>query len=183
MCLNFMEPVSKVVGLAGTSFSGQLPTSFVILDSWNELDVSICNFTRLVPPSLGNNLTQLTYQDLSNNSFRGQISSSMENLTQLTWFDISSNDVSAETLSWINLLTKLTFLHLMQINLNSEILPSLENLTQLNFLAQQFGKNTSYLINLTQLSSVKVLSWSVQVSGFVVEAHIPIFDSCHGLNT
>ncbi|RVW37503.1 Receptor-like protein 12 [Vitis vinifera] len=69
MCLNFMEPVSKVVGLAGTSFSGQLPTSF--------------------------------------------------------------------------------------INLNSEILPSLENLTQLNFLAQQFGKNTSYLINLTQLSSVK----------------------------
>ncbi|KAL6330312.1 hypothetical protein AAG906_040238 [Vitis piasezkii] len=45
MCLNFMEPVSKVVGLAGTSFSGQLPTSFINLNS--EILPSLQNLTRL----------------------------------------------------------------------------------------------------------------------------------------
>ncbi|WJZ99722.1 hypothetical protein VitviT2T_018142 [Vitis vinifera] len=58
----------KMLDLAGTSFSGELPTSIGRLGSLTELDISSCNFTGSVPSSLGH-LTQLYYLDLSNNHF------------------------------------------------------------------------------------------------------------------
>ncbi|RVW94839.1 Receptor like protein 30 [Vitis vinifera] len=65
----------KLLALAGTSFSGRLPTSIGNLDSLVELNISSCNFTSgLIASSLGR-LIQLTSLDLSRNSFSGQIPS------------------------------------------------------------------------------------------------------------
>ena len=39
--------------LSDISFSGELPTSIGRLGSLTKLDVNSCNFTRLIPSSLG----------------------------------------------------------------------------------------------------------------------------------
>ncbi|KAJ9678805.1 hypothetical protein PVL29_020871 [Vitis rotundifolia] len=147
----------KILSLAGTSFSGELPTSIGRLGSLTELDISSCNFTGLVPSPLGH-LHQLSYLDLSNNSFSGQIPSFMANLTQLTYLDLSFNNFSVGTLAWLGEQTKLTDLYLTQINLIGEIPFSLVNMSQLTTLSladnQLSGQIPSWLMNLTQLTEL-----------------------------
>eukprot|EP00261_Vitis_vinifera_P014774 XP_003633343.1 PREDICTED: receptor-like protein 12 [Vitis vinifera] len=151
----------KMLDLAGTSFSGELPTSIGRLGSLTELDISSCNFTGSVPSSLGH-LTQLYYLDLSNNHFSGQIPSSMANLTQLIYLSLSWNDFNVGTLSWLGQQTKLTYLYLNQINLIGEIPFSLVNMSQLNILSlsdnQLSGQIPSSLFELVNLQGLYLLS-------------------------
>ncbi|XP_059597289.1 receptor-like protein 7 isoform X2 [Vitis vinifera] len=147
----------KVLYLAGTSYSGELPASMGKLSSLSELDISSCNFTGLVPSSLGH-LTQLSYLDLSYNFFSGPIPSFLANLTTLTYLSLTSNNFSAGTLAWLGEQTKLTILYLDQINLNGEIPSSLVNMSELTILNlsknQLIGQIPSWLMNLTQLTEL-----------------------------
>ncbi|KAJ0007558.1 hypothetical protein Pint_28963 [Pistacia integerrima] len=89
----------KVLDVANTSFSGEVPFSIGNLDSLEELDISLCNF-------------------------RGFIPSSLENLAQLKFLDLSNNNFTARTLSSLPVvgkLTELTVLRLEAINLHASI--------------------------------------------------------------
>ena len=147
----------KMLFLAGTSFSGELPTSIGRLDSLAELNIHSCNFTGLVPASLGH-LPQLSYLDLSNNSFSGRIPSSLANLTQLTYLSLSFNYFDVGNLAWLGQQTKLTALNLRNMNLSGEIPSSLANMSQLSTLSleknQLSGQIPSWLMNLTQLTEL-----------------------------
>ncbi|KAL6130616.1 hypothetical protein ACLB2K_068995 [Fragaria x ananassa] len=81
---NQTSPLTRVI-LAGTNFSGNLPSSIGKLDSLKDLDVGACRFSGMVPFSLGN-LKKLNYLDLSSNKFSGPIPASLANLTQLTYY-------------------------------------------------------------------------------------------------
>ena len=145
----------KMLFLAGTSFSGELPTSIGRLDSLTEWNIHSCNFTGLVPASLGH-LPQQSYLDLSNNSFSGRIPSSLANLTQLTYLSLSFNYFDVGSLAWLGQQTKLTALNLGNTNLSGEIPSSLANMSQLSTLSlegnQLSGQIPSWLMNLTQLT-------------------------------
>ncbi|KAJ9686892.1 hypothetical protein PVL29_015661 [Vitis rotundifolia] len=169
----------KMLYLAHTSFSGELPTSIGRLASLIKLDISSCNFTGLVPSSLGHlpqlsyldlssnsfsgqissflgNLTQLSYLDLSHNHFSGHIPSFLENFTQLTSLSLSFNNFSVGTLAWLGQQTKLTGLYLDRVNLSGELPSSLANVSELTALHlsrnQLTGAIPSWLMNLTQLT-------------------------------
>ncbi|KAB1208708.1 Receptor-like protein 12 [Morella rubra] len=107
----------KVLGLGGTSFSGELPASIGNLNSLHALDLRDCRFSGSIPNSLAN-LTQLIFLDLSRNSgnmlqgslpvlppsiqslevwdnaFTGKISPWVCNLTSLVELDLSYNRLS-----------------------------------------------------------------------------------------
>ncbi|CBI22761.3 unnamed protein product, partial [Vitis vinifera] len=115
----------KLLALAGTSFSGRLPTSIGNLDSLVELNISSCNFTSgLIPSSLGR-LIQLTSLDLSRNSFSGQIPS-LSNLKELDTLDLSYNQFIGEIPSWLMNLTRLRRLYLAGNRLEGPIPNELE---------------------------------------------------------
>ncbi|XP_062114721.1 receptor-like protein 6 [Humulus lupulus] len=77
--------------LSHTRFSGELP--FEKLASLCRLDVGGCNFSGVIPNSIGK-LKQLTYLDLSDNNFSGQISSYLSNITQLYFLILQFNHFS-----------------------------------------------------------------------------------------
>ncbi|XP_016649732.1 PREDICTED: putative receptor-like protein kinase At3g47110 [Prunus mume] len=146
-----------VLKIAGTSFSGKLPSSIENLGSLNELDVGSCSFSGIVPFSLGN-LRQLNYVDLSFNKFNGPIPTSLANLTELTHLLLSNNNFSAGALSWLAKQTKLNDVYLESINLSGDIPSSLRNLTQLTRLNlpknHLTGPIPSWLGNLTKLVDI-----------------------------
>ncbi|KAJ9678799.1 hypothetical protein PVL29_020865 [Vitis rotundifolia] len=145
----------KMLCLAGTSFSDELPTSIGRLGSLTELDISSCNFTGLVPSPLGH-LPQLSYLDLSNNSFSGQIPSFMANLTQLTILTLADNQLSGQIPSWLMNLTQLTVLDLGRNNLEGGIPSSLFELVNLQFLSVQ-GNSLNGTVELNMLLKLKNL--------------------------
>ncbi|XP_062114692.1 receptor-like protein 6 [Humulus lupulus] len=85
------ESSLKTLGLSGTRFSGELP--FEKLASLSRLEVRRCNFSGVIPSSIGK-LKQLTFLDLSHNNFSGQISSYLSNLTQLNLLYLQFNHFS-----------------------------------------------------------------------------------------
>ncbi|RVW37411.1 Leucine-rich repeat receptor-like tyrosine-protein kinase PXC3 [Vitis vinifera] len=136
----------KLLALAGTSFSGRLPTSIGNLDSLVELNISSCNFTSgLIPSSLGR-LIQLTSLDLSRNSFSGQIPS-LSNLKELDTLDLSYNQFIGEIPSWLMNLTRLRRLYLAGNRLEGPIQLSNNSLSLLS----------SININATTLPTFKAL--------------------------
>ena len=145
----------KLLALAGTSFSGRLPTSIGNLDSLVELNISSCNFTSgLIPSSLGR-LIQLTSLDLSRNSFSGQIPS-LSNLKELDTLDLSYNQFIGEIPSWLMNLTRLRRLYLAGNRLEGPIPSSLFGLVNLQclYLESNYLNGT---VDLNILSEMKNL--------------------------
>ncbi|XP_022744345.1 receptor-like protein 12 isoform X2 [Durio zibethinus] len=105
----------KVLALGNTSFSGELPASIGGLDSLEILEIDHCNFTGLVPSTLGlvpamlGNLTKLMVLDLGSNLFRGSIPPELTNLTQLTYLNLMENMLEGSVPSSISRLKKLEF--------------------------------------------------------------------------
>ncbi|KAA8524841.1 hypothetical protein F0562_011264 [Nyssa sinensis] len=154
----------KILKLAGTSFSGKLPSSIGNLSSLSYLYLSGCYFSGSLPASLSN-LTQLTLLYLDHNSFNGQIPS-LASLSQLTSLSLSFNEFNQRTLPWIGKLKKLFELDLGGINLYGEIPVSLANLTQLAYFSfidnNLAGQIPSWLMNLTQLTEIDLSSNQLQ---------------------
>ncbi|GLT26517.1 hypothetical protein SLA2020_015770 [Shorea laevis] len=92
-----------------------------------------CNLKGSIPASI-ENLSQLTYLDLSDNNLSGQIPISLANLTQLTLLYLSSNQFSGPIPASIGNLRQLTDLSLSFNNFNGQIPTSLAYLTQLSDL-------------------------------------------------
>ncbi|XP_039029311.1 receptor-like protein 7 [Hibiscus syriacus] len=118
------------LGVARTSFSGELPKSIGNLKSLRGLQLRDCNFSGPIPTSIAN-------------------------LTQLTFLALGQNEFSPTTLSWLGKLSKLTALELDSTNSKGDVLSSLKNLTMLNELLvsqNQFSSRIpSWLGNLTRL--------------------------------
>ncbi|KAI3896989.1 hypothetical protein MKX03_015813 [Papaver bracteatum] len=83
--------VLQELGLAGTSFAGELPHSIGNLKLLSTLELSGCGFSGSIPDSISN-LNQLQWLDLSDNNFSGSIPDSISNLNQLQWLDLSDNN-------------------------------------------------------------------------------------------
>ncbi|CAL8121379.1 unnamed protein product [Prunus armeniaca] len=138
-----------VLELAGTSFSGILPSSFEKLESLNKLDVSECNFSGMVPLSLGNlrqlssgpyswlgkqtKLTQqLTKLDLSYNGLSGTIPSWLANLSRLESIDLGINKLSSSIPKSFFTLRHLNTLYLDENDLRGSVeILKLQNVTRL----------------------------------------------------
>ncbi|KAL9458672.1 hypothetical protein AB3S75_007525 [Citrus x aurantiifolia] len=121
------------------------------------LNLSFSNFTGSIPPSLGNNITQLAYLDLSDNSFTGHIPSSFSNLHQLRHLGLGDNKfVGQIPPSLGNNITQLAYLDLSFNSFSGHIPSSFSNLHQLRHLDLRFnnfvGKIPDMFTNLTQLS-------------------------------
>ncbi|KAL9458671.1 hypothetical protein AB3S75_007524 [Citrus x aurantiifolia] len=100
------------------------------------LNLSRSNFTGSIPPSLGNNITQLAYLDLSHNSFTGHIPSSFSNLHQLRHLDLRFNSFVGEIPASLgNNITQLAYLDLSDNSFTGHIPSSFSNLHQLRHLA------------------------------------------------
>ncbi|PON80742.1 LRR domain containing protein [Parasponia andersonii] len=110
----------KALKLAGTSFSGDLPTSIEKLASLYYLDATSCNFSGMIPTSIGK-LNQLTYLDLSENNFMGHIPSSLANLTQLVQLWLYSNQLSGPIPFSLSKLQNLELLTVENNNLSGNV--------------------------------------------------------------
>ncbi|XP_059644776.1 receptor like protein 22-like [Cornus florida] len=144
----------KILELAGTSFSGELPNSIGNLDSLNILYLSGCNFLGSIPSSFGN-LTQLVYLNLSNNNFMNQVPPSFGNFSQLAYLDLSYNHFTGQIPSSFTNLRQITQLFLFNNNFSGDNLSLLGKLNKLQSLGLG-GNNFSGSIpssfgNLTQL--------------------------------
>ncbi|KAF3445231.1 hypothetical protein FNV43_RR14925 [Rhamnella rubrinervis] len=168
----------KTLRLGDTRFYGELPSSIANLDALTELRIQGCNFSGSIPFSLGNNLTRLTYLDLANNSFHGQIPSSMQNLTHLRFLQLRNNEFSSQnlsTLSWIGKLPRLFHLDLVKTKLSSSIPSSFSNLTKLSTFRLAYNQLTGsvplWLLNLTQLTDLYLsknhLSGALELEKFI----------------
>ncbi|XP_062112456.1 receptor-like protein 6 [Humulus lupulus] len=124
----------KSLLLAGTSFSGEIP--FEKLASLSTLDASNCNFSGVIPSDPIGKLNQLTYLNLSENNFVGEIPSSLGNLTQLTMLSLSSNYFSGPIPLSLSKLINLETLYLYNNDLRDivdfDIFVGLKNLTELD---------------------------------------------------
>ncbi|KAJ6865441.1 hypothetical protein NC651_035874 [Populus alba x Populus x berolinensis] len=115
------------------------------------------NFSGVIPSSLGN-LTKLNYLHLSHNRFSGKIPSTFVNLLQVSHLSLSFNNFRPVTLDWLGNLTNLNYVDLQHTNSYGNIPSSLRNLTQLTVLALRGNKLTgqipSWIGNHTQLTAL-----------------------------
>ncbi|XP_062079011.1 receptor-like protein 9DC3 [Humulus lupulus] len=111
--------------------SGSLPTVFSSLIG---LDVCGCNFSGMIPDSMGK-LNQLIFLDLSQNKFIGKIPSFVGNLTQLNELSLHSNKFSGPVPLSLSKLVNLETLFLDSNNLSGildfDMLIGMKNLSAL----------------------------------------------------
>ncbi|KAL6287195.1 hypothetical protein ACE6H2_011585 [Prunus campanulata] len=139
----------KILDVAHTNFSGQLPTSLGNLHSLQFLDISYCHFSPLVPSSLGN-LTQLSYLDMSFFFWGTKI------LDMSSFYGLENTGIKGEFLSFVANLTRLSTLSLRGNNFQGEISGSLfqlKNLEQLDLSSS----NLSGFVEFDQFSKLKKL--------------------------
>ncbi|KAI5340037.1 hypothetical protein L3X38_019311 [Prunus dulcis] len=177
--------VFKKLDVAGTNFSGQLPTSLGNLHSLIAFSISSCNFHPNVPSSIGNltqlsdlsmssfhdvsegklsvsfswvgKLTKLYFLDLAETNIKGEFLSFVSNLTQLEFLDLDDNEISGQIPYWLMKLTQLTRLSLDDNNLRGPIPRSLFQLKNLEYLFLS-GNNMSGLVEFDQFSKLKKLT-------------------------
>ncbi|XP_031266265.1 receptor-like protein 7 isoform X2 [Pistacia vera] len=121
-------------------------------------------FSGSIPSSLGN-LTKITYLYLSGNQFSGKLSTPVGNPSSLQELDLSHNTFSSQdsrSLSWMAKYSKLTYLGLSQVNLFGEIPSWLMNLTHLTHLYMSQnelkGPIPYWLMDLSQLEELSLSS-------------------------
>ncbi|KAK9664665.1 hypothetical protein RND81_14G059700 [Saponaria officinalis] len=148
----------KVLGLLGTSFSGEVPPSIGNLVRLKRLRLAYSRFSGLIPPSIGN-LTSLVYLNIYDNNFIGDIPLSITNLANLETLGLSDLNAMSQQLGLeFRKLHRLTSLRLLGIELDSEMPSFLANLTGLYFLdlsrTQLKGQFPQWVANLTQLQDL-----------------------------
>ncbi|XP_030939024.1 receptor-like protein 6 isoform X2 [Quercus lobata] len=99
-----------ILDLRSNQFQGQLPTP---LPSCSYLDLSLNNFSSVIPIDIGNSLSNTGFLYLSSNKLNGHIPEAICNATSLYFLDLSNNSLSgtiphcliamSETLKVLNL--------------------------------------------------------------------------------
>ncbi|RVW37543.1 Receptor-like protein 12 [Vitis vinifera] len=124
----------KMLFLAGTSFSGELPASIGRLVSLTVLDLDSCKFTGMIPSSLSH-LTQLSILDLSFNLFTGQISQSLTSLSSsLSILNLGGNNLHGPIPQMCTNPSSLRMIDLSENQFQGQIPISLANCTMLEQL-------------------------------------------------
>ncbi|GKV30307.1 hypothetical protein SLEP1_g39131 [Rubroshorea leprosula] len=110
-----------ILAIHYTSFSGKLPTSIGMLSSLEHLYAGNCNFSGLLPPSLGNNLkgpipptwvagNNLKAIQLGQNNLKGKLPRSLANCRMLEFLDLGNNHIRDIFPYWLGTLPKLKIL-------------------------------------------------------------------------
>ncbi|XP_062078993.1 receptor-like protein 43 [Humulus lupulus] len=110
----------KSLLLRGTGFSGDLPSSIEKLASLTELDGASCNFSGVIPASIGNipqftNGNQLRIIDFGYNLFEGKLSKSLTNCKMLGYLNVERNKLNDVFPYWLGSLRELRIL-ILQAN-------------------------------------------------------------------
>ncbi|GLT38594.1 hypothetical protein SLA2020_128330 [Shorea laevis] len=148
------------------------------------LNLAFNNFNYSMVPSALANLTNLTYLNLSNSFFSGQISSELSKLASLSTLDLSpSYDPQYEGLlelkrpnlrSLIENLTSLEYLHLSSVKINSRIPNILANMSSLKsiFLGHcgLFGEFPIAIFQLPKLQAL-IVDYNPGLIGNLPEFH------------
>ncbi|XP_060667914.1 receptor-like protein 33 [Ziziphus jujuba] len=103
------------------------------------LDLSICQFTGLLPMSMGN-LTQITQINIQSNNFSGKIPASILNLAKLEYLILEENDFRGQIPDAFENLSQLIYVSLGRNRLIGQLPSSIFNLTQLSKIDFSFNQ-------------------------------------------
>ncbi|GLT39425.1 hypothetical protein SLA2020_136170 [Shorea laevis] len=136
------------------------------------LNLAFNDFNYSNIPSAFANLTSLTYLNLSNSVFSGQIPFELSRLTSLSTLDLAPNyDLFSSRKGWLELkrpnlrslvenLTSLEYLHLTNIDMNSRIPSTLANISSLRSIrlggCGLFGEFPKAILQLPKLQVLAV---------------------------
>ncbi|KAL6841257.1 hypothetical protein ACP4OV_028775 [Aristida adscensionis] len=123
----------EVLSLRSNRLSIGVPPDVPSIPSLRSLYLQHNNFSGIIPDSLSSNLTFL---DLSYNSFNGEIPLKVQNITDLTALLLQNNSLSGPIPDFY--LPKLRNLNLSNNNLSGPIPPSLKNFPASSFLGNAF---------------------------------------------
>ncbi|XP_073046003.1 LOW QUALITY PROTEIN: uncharacterized protein [Primulina eburnea] len=134
----------------------QFPSFIIRCKSITLLDLSFNNLTGPIPESVFKNLLQLEYLGLNENSFEGNIPSSVGQLLNLKQLLLELNHLDSTIPPELGQCSNLTFLALAFNSLTGPLPLSMSNLTQLTFLDLDdnnlSGDISHFLSNWTQLT-------------------------------
>ncbi|KAJ6886613.1 LOW QUALITY PROTEIN: receptor-like protein Cf-9 [Populus alba x Populus x berolinensis] len=144
----------EYLNLGNNNFIGPIPDVFVNQTQLAWLELSVNSFQvkfHMISSSL-ENLKKLDSLKLFSNNFSGKIPYGFFNLTQLTYLDLSNNKFDGQISSSLGNLKKLDSLKLSSNNFSDKISYGFFNLTQLTYLDLSNNKNLKKLHSL-KLSS------------------------------
>nr|XP_048324204.1 receptor-like protein 33 [Ziziphus jujuba var. spinosa] len=103
------------------------------------LDLRVCQFTGLLPMSMGN-LTQITQINIQSNNFSGKIPASISNLAKLEYLILEENDFRGQIPDAFENLSQLIYVSLRRNRLIGQLPSSIFNLTQLSKIDFSFNQ-------------------------------------------
>ncbi|PRQ30158.1 putative non-specific serine/threonine protein kinase [Rosa chinensis] len=127
------------------------------------LDLSNNDFNKIHFPKFIGQLTSLSYLNLSDSHFSGEIPSSLGNLSNLNYLDLSSNygGVNSNNLNWLSNLSSLKYLSLIGVNLSSTGVSWLHAVNKLPSLLELHLSSCSIQNNPHSLQSINLTSLAV----------------------
>ncbi|KAH7669504.1 Non-specific serine/threonine protein kinase protein, partial [Dioscorea alata] len=145
---------------------GKIDASLVELKHLSYLDLSSNDFGGSQIPDFIGSITTLSYLNLSNAGFHGEIPSQLGNLTSLRYLDLNSfrslYDLRADSVQWMSSLSGLQYLDMSRVNLANSVdvfdaltmLSSLSVVVLPNCQIQRIPASLPSVSNFTSLATI-----------------------------